>query len=317
MCEQHAYLVLAFYQYQPIADPHEEVRLHKEFFKGRDITSRIYISEEGINGQMSGSKKDATAYMDWMHTRDPFKELYFKIHFWHEQVFPRQVVKYREQIVALDRKVDPAKGGEHVSPEEWQRMLEGDEDHILIDVRNDYESKIGHFEGAELPRCNTFREFNAYADELEKRVDRSKPVMMYCTGGIRCEVYSALLKEKGFEKVYQLDGGVINYGLKVGSKKWLGKLYVFDDRMAVPISEEDTEVIGQCHFCEAKTENYYNCANMDCNELFLCCSDCLNEFAGCCQESCANAPRVRPCHQQNPHKPFRKYYHYFKERKIS
>lgn len=314
MSEQHDYLVLAFYQYAPIADPHQEVKFHKEFFENRDITSRIYISEEGINGQMSGSQKDAMAYIDWMHTRDPFKELYFKIHHWHEQVFPRQTVKYRKQIVALDKKVDTTNGGVHLSPEDWHHMLEESQDHLLIDVRNDYESKIGHFEGAELPRCNTFREFHAYTEELEKRVDRTKPIMMYCTGGIRCEIYSAYLKEKGFENVYQLDGGVINYGLKVGGKKWLGKLFVFDDRMAVPISEEETDVIGKCHHCGASTENYYNCANMDCNELYLCCSDCLQKFGGCCQASCVDAPRVRPYHQQNPHKPFRKYHHYFGEK---
>lgn len=137
---------------------------------------------------------------------------------------------------------------------------------------------------------------------------------MYCTGGIRCELYSAILKEKGFENVYQLNGGVIGYGLEQGNKHWLGKLFVFDDRLAVPISQEgESPVIGKCHHCGKDNENYYNCANMDCNHLFLCCPECLKEFTGCCCSQCQQATRVRPYHEQNAHKPFRRWYHYEKE----
>ena len=120
-------------------------------------------------------------------------------------------------------------------------MLEKkDENTLLLDVRNDYESAIGHFEGAERPPIKTFREFPDYAEALAKQKNPQKTkVMMYCTGGIRCEVYSALLKEKGFEEVYQLHGGVINYGHKMGNKHWKGKLFVFDDRLSVPISEDE------------------------------------------------------------------------------
>lgn len=139
--------------------------------------------------------------------------------------------------------------------------------------------------------------------------------MMYCTGGIRCELFSAILKADGFEKIYQLDGGVINYGHKQGSDHWKGKLFVFDDRMVAPISEEQAPIVGTCHHCEVDNEAYYNCANMDCNELFLCCQECLKKFAGCCQESCMNAERVRPYHHQDAHKPFRKWYTYFNEKK--
>lgn len=137
---------------------------------------------------------------------------------------------------------------------------------------------------------------------------------MYCTGGIRCELYSALLKEKGFEKVYQLNGGIINYGLEEGSKHWNGKLFVFDDRLSVPISEEEAPVIGKCHHCDAPTETYINCANMDCNELFLCCPDCLKEHKGACQTTCENAPRTRPYQEHSAHKPFRRSHNYFKNK---
>lgn len=302
-----SYYVLAYYHFTHIEDPEEEIRLHKAFFEGKDITSRIYINETGINGQMSGFINDAEAYMEWMKGRALFADMPFKIHHWHEQVFPRQSVKYRKQLVAYDAPTDVSEGGEHISPSTWRDMMEAKDDKVIVDVRNDYEWKLGHFEGADLPQCNTFREFDQYADELSQRVDPEKtPVMMYCTGGIRCELYSAALKKRGFEKVYQLDGGIINYGLQEGSKHWLGKLFVFDDRLSIPISDEEAPIIAKCHQCNKPSESYYNCANMDCNELFLCCSDCLKAFEGCCSHKCSKAGRVRPYHQQNPHKPFRK-----------
>lgn len=306
------YLVLAYYHIGQIDNAAEEVKTHKSFFQNRDVTARIYISEQGINGQMSASCADAKAYMDWIHSRPGFENVHFKLHPHHEHVFPRLTVKYRKQLVALDRDVDFSKRGEHVSPEEWEKMLEQKEK-VLIDVRNDYEWKIGHFEGSELPKLETFRDFVKYAEELKTRVNPdTTPVMMYCTGGIRCELFSSLLMEHGFEKIYQLDGGVINYGLKRGNKHWKGKLFVFDDRLAVPLSEKDkeTEVIGKCHHCGTPNDTYYNCANMDCNHLFLCCPDCLKAFSGCCKEECKCAERLRPYHHQEPHKPFKKWYHY-------
>jgi UPF0176 protein len=133
---------------------------------------------------------------------------------------------------------------------------------------------------------------------------------MYCTGGIRCELFSPLLKKEGFEQLFQLHGGIIRYGEEEKSKHWLGKLFVFDDRLSIPISTEDAEPIGKCHHCATTIEQYYNCANMDCNELFLCCEECLKAHKGCCSSDCAQAKRVRPF--QMSHKPFRKWYHYAK-----
>lgn len=310
--KSNPYLVLAYYQITPLSNPKEEVLTHKNFFKGRDVTSRIYISEEGINGQMCASLQDAEDYITWMGNREEFKDMPFKLTPHHEQAFPRTVVKYRRQLVAYDRPVNMQKRGLHVSPKEWKAMLQEKNSKILIDVRNDYEWKVGHFEGADLPPCGTFREFDSYASDLKTKVDpKNTPVMMYCTGGIRCEFYSAALMDHGFEKVYQLDGGVINYGIEEGSEHWLGKLFVFDDRLVVPIADEQTKVIGTCHHCNTQFESYYNCANMDCNKLFICCPDCLKEFAGCCHEACKNAERVRP-YQHQTHKPFLRLHHYRK-----
>ncbi|MDE3046363.1 MAG: rhodanese-related sulfurtransferase [Verrucomicrobiota bacterium] len=301
------YWVLAYYQLVVIEDPHAEVAKHQEFFRTRDLKSRIYISEQGINGQMSGGIPHAQEYMEWLKADPRFATISFKIHPHPEHAFPKATIKYRKQLVAIDCEVDLGQRGEHVSSEQWKEMLEErDEDTVVLDVRNDYEWKVGHFEGSELPPLETFRQFPKYAKELkEKRDPKKTKVMMYCTGGIRCEFYSAVMKSEGFEQVYQLDGGVIQYGLDKGQECWKGKLFVFDDRLVVPISKEEAPPIDACRYCQKPHDIYYNCANMDCNELFVCCSDCLKEHRGCCCEGCLNG-RVRPIREDANPKPFRK-----------
>ncbi|MEN9343914.1 MAG: hypothetical protein RLZZ453_701 [Chlamydiota bacterium] len=306
---EHApYHVLAYYFFTPIEDPHLEVVRHKDFLKNQDVKCRVYISEEGINGQMSASKEASIAYQEWLKSDPRFADVVFKIHEYPEHAFPKTTVKYRKQLAALDAKVDISLTGVHVSPKEWKQMLEHrDQDTILIDVRNDYEWVIGHFEGAELPKLDTFRQFPEYAKNLKAERDpKTTKVMMYCTGGIRCEVYSALMKQEGFEHVYQLDGGVIGYGLELGHDLWKGKLFVFDDRLSVPIDPSAQEVISHCHLCETLSDVYYNCANMDCNELFLSCPSCAEKTKGCCCVACMGAPRVRAFEKKERPKPFRK-----------
>ncbi len=307
----HRYTVLAYYLFAKIADPSEEIRQHKEFLSQRDATGRIYISEEGINGQLSGLKHHAEEYISWMQEHPVFRDIVFKCDSWHENCFPRMTIKYRNQLVALDCQVDVQQTARHISPKEWRDRLDEKEEKLLLDVRNDYEWDVGHFEGSERPQCKTFREFVAFTDRLvEEGTPLDKPVMMCCTGGIRCELYSVVMKEKGFTNVVQLDGGIINYGQQEGNRHWKGKLFVFDDRLAVPISDEENEVVGECHFCHSRIDAIYNCANMDCNELFLCCPECLSEYKGCCSSRCGEAPRVRPLSHQQRHKPFRRQHHY-------
>lgn len=306
------YLVLAFYHLVDLENPEQEVLEHKEFLKNRDVRSRIYISKQGINAQMSAEKRDAYAYMEWLSKRAKFQNIDYKIQAFHEHCFPRLTIKVRNELVALGHPVNINKRGNYLSPAEWKQALETEGDKVVIDVRNDYEWKLGRFEGADLLPCQTFREFKESVRELKKRIDEKKTkVLMYCTGGIRCEIFSSLLKEEGIDNIYQLHGGVIRYGEECGTKHWLGKLFVFDDRLAVPLNpNEESQVIGKCHHCGIDIENYYNCANMDCNELFLCCTACLEKFKGCCKDECLHAKRVRPF--QFSHRPFRKWYNYAK-----
>lgn len=301
--------VVAYYFFTHIENPELEVKKHKKFFNGRDVRCRTYISHEGINGQMSASDQAAEEYMQWLKSDPRFADVEFKLTECDEHAFAKTTVKVRKEIVAMEAPYDLELGGEHVDAEQWAKMLEErDENTLVLDVRNDYESAIGHFEGAHCPKLKTFREFPKLAEDLKKDHDPKKTkVMMYCTGGIRCEVYSAVMKEKGYENVYQLDGGVIKYGEKMGSKHWDGKLFVFDDRLSAPLSTDDPgTVISKCAQCDAPTDTYLNCAHMDCNHLFLSCPECAEKLKGCCSTECMGAKRVRAFTPDQRPKPYRK-----------
>lgn len=297
------YKVLAFYDFTPIQDPHGRVKKWLAYFKGQDVRGRIYMSEEGINAQMS--THESIDCNDWILEQFPNADI--KMQMYDEHPFARLQIKYREQLVALDQKVDVSNCAEHVSAKQWREMLdEGDLKTLVIDVRNEYEWEVGHFEGATQPKMHTFREFPSFAEKIANEVDKDTRIMMYCTGGIRCELFSPMLIEKGFNKVYQLKGGVIRYGLEEGSKHWKGKLFVFDDRMAIPLSEEETETISHCHACGCPAETFYNCAHMDCNELFISCESCADKLHGCCSEACTHAKRLRKFEKTKRVRPYRR-----------
>ncbi len=303
------YLILAFYVFTKIDDPSLEVKHWKRFLKEKDAMGRIYINEDGINAQMSISKEDAPLFYEWFLGDARYEKTEIKVHTYPEHAFAKLTIKYREQLAAMDKKFDLSHGGVHVSSDEWAKMIEErDENTLILDVRNGYEWEVGHFEGTEKPQFETFREFPKYAEDLGKTRDPKKTkVMMYCTGGIRCELYSCLFKDQGFDEVYQLDGGIIKYGMEKGNKYWKGNLFVFDDRLVVPINDnEKSEVISHCSFCDIKIDTYYNCANMDCNKLFISCLECAEKMKGCCAKSCMKAPRVRSFEGVENPKPFRK-----------
>jgi len=300
------YFVVAYYYLTNIKNVQDEISSQKSFFKDKDVLGRIYISEKGVNGQVSCHKDYYNVLIKYLSEKYP--KIIFKIDPSSEHAFCKMTVKYRQQLVALDIDVDLEDTGEHVSPEKWQQMLEDrDENTVLIDVRNDYEWEVGHFENAELPKCSTFREFPEYTKKLKDKLDPKKTkLMIYCTGGIRCEFYAPLLKAEGFDNIYQLEGGIINYGHQVGSKHWKGKVFVFDDRLTVPISNDQDKTISVCEFCKKSCSTYYNCANMDCNKLFLSCHDCAPLNKGCCSKGCHDNGRVRQFDQTTSPKPFRK-----------
>lgn len=299
--------ILAFYVITPIEEPQREVKRIKNFLKQLDAKARIYVSEEGVNAQMSIAQSDKEVFTSWFLATPAYAGTPIKEHSHHEHVFPRLTVKYRKQIVAFDQKVDFSQRGSHIKPADWKAMMEeNDPNTVILDVRNDYEWEVGHFENSINSNCKTFREFDEFASNLKKERDPSKTrVMMFCTGGIRCEYFSPFLKKQGFDEIYQLDGGVIQYGLDVGSDKWEGGLFVFDDRLVVPLKEgQSIKDIGKCHKCGVKTSVFYNCANMDCNDLFLSCLECAKQLNGCCSKTCQKEGRLRPFDPSATPKPF-------------
>ncbi len=300
------YLVVSFYLFSSIENPEEEaVFLRRNFEKG-DFKGRIYVSKEGVNAQFSGKREEIEKLLQKLQENPFYQDISLKMQSYSEQAFHKMQVKVRD-LVAFDQEVDLSSTGEFLTPVQWKKMLDTfEESRILIDARNSYESCIGHFEGAVLPDVDSFRDFPTFTEKLLKGKDLDTPIMMYCTGGIRCEYYSAYVKSKGFKKVYQLKGGVLQYGEEVGTDHWKGKLFVFDDRLVISICKENQEDIALCHFCKEKTENYYNCANMDCNELFLACPCCIQKSRGCCSISCLEKGRVRPFDPSLKPKPFRK-----------
>lgn len=304
-----SYLVLAFYLIEPIQIPLKAIENFKRFMDSHDMRGRIYINEQGINAQLSILKTQAPLFLDWYLSKEPFdrtKKIHQSPYF--EHAFPKKTVKYRRELVALGQSVDHSKRATPVSPKEWEQMLSKNRENTLIlDVRNDYEWEVGHFEGAQRPTCRTFSTFSPLSNQIEKKFDTQKTkIFMYCTGGIRCEFYSSLIKARGYHHVYQLEGGVINYGKEIGNRHWKGSLFVFDDRLVTPICDEKSEMIAHCSFCNAKTESYYNCANLNCNALFLSCFSCYTGRLGCCSKGCAESGGKRSIRFHKKGKPFRK-----------
>jgi len=307
-----SYWVLAYYHFTTIEDPLQEVVRHKEFFCSKDIKGRIYLSHQGINGQVSGEISVAKEYIEWLSSDSRFQGVDFKIQAHSEHCFPRMTVKYRAQLIALDFPIDFSSIGtaEYLTSREWKaRLRDQSREIVLVDVRNRYESKIGHFEGALLPEVDQFRYFPQYLLTLKQRCQDSRTdILLYCTGGIRCEFYSAYLRQQGFKNLYQLQGGIIKYGIEEGSEYWRGKLFVFDDRLTISLSGNQ-EVISHCQFCKEASDRYFNCANSRCNELYLSCVPCAISEEGCCSSECRRSLNKRPFQGADHQKPFRRLSH--------
>ncbi|TGM96963.1 rhodanese-related sulfurtransferase [Leptospira yasudae] len=280
---------LSFYRYV-ILENVEELRnvLYSEW-EALGVLGRIYIAREGINAQLSVPSHNLESFRKNLDSRESFRDMPFKIAVEDDhESFLKLDLKVRKKIVADgldDDAFDVTNVGKHLSAEEFNRHLE-DRNSIVVDVRNHYESEIGHFENAILPQSDTFREELQMLLELLNGKEDQK-ILMYCTGGIRCEKASAWLKHHGYKDVNQLHGGIISYAHEVSQKglesKFKGKNFVFDGRLQESIG---TEVISVCHQCGEKSDRHVNCANPGCHILFIQCEKCSTAFEGCCTEEC-------------------------------
>ena len=275
--------ILLYYKFAPVADP-EAVKLwQKTLCDGLNLKGRILVSRHGLNGTVGGDIDDLKAYIKATKQYAAFKDVVFKWSDGGRDDFPRMSVKARRELVGFKNSDDEFEvdengvigGGQHLKPEEVHKLVEtyGD-DVVFFDGRNALEAKVGKFKGAIVPNTNTSRDFIAELESDKYDDIKDKKVITYCTGGIRCEVLSALMKKRGFKDVYQIDGGIVKYGEAYGDDGlWEGALRVFDDRLVVNFSDH-AKTIGECTHCGGKTSNFENCAESSCNELVLICENC-------------------------------------------
>lgn len=275
--------ILLYYKFVPISDPRAVVLWQKSLTEAQNLRGRILISEQGINGTVGGEMDDLKAYVKATKQYDGFKDIVFKWSDGAREDFPRMSVKVRRELVGFQNSQDEFSvdasgvvgGGTHLKPKQVHELIEtyGD-DVVFFDGRNAHEAKIGKFKNAVVPNTNTSRDFIAELESDKFDDIKDKKIVTYCTGGIRCEVISAMMKKRGFKDVYQIDGGIVKYGEAYGDDGlWEGHLRVFDDRMTVAFSD-NAKTIGECTHCHAATSNFENCAFANCNDLVLICSEC-------------------------------------------
>ncbi len=273
--------VLLYYKFVDVKDPAFEVMQHKLVCAGIGLKGRILIAEEGINGTVAGTRAQLKQYTDYMDTHPLFKDIVFKRSTAGKMPFHKLIVKRRPEIVTLGKPVDLKKTGKYLSPEEFHTMLETEKDITVVDMRNNYEYEVGRFEGAIQPDTTKFYELPKKVKNL--KIDPKNKVITYCTGGIRCEKATALLAEEGFEDVYQLEGGIVKYLEKYPDGHFIGKNFVFDDRMVTNTDTKSGEkVLGKCAHCQQASDRYIDCAKPDCHQLFICCKDCEQKHSGLC-----------------------------------
>lgn len=285
--------IILFYKFTPINNPDETRKWQTLLAAERGLRGRILISEQGINGTLGGDIEALEDYIEQMdataagasYASKELPDLSDITYKWSEgswQQFPRLSVKCRDEIVSFkagnELRVNEKgviNGGVHLTPDQLHELVarRGD-DVIFYDGRNAYEAQVGRFKNAIVPNVTTTRDFKRDIESGEISKYKDRPVVTYCTGGIRCEILSTLMVQRGFKEVYQIDGGIVKYGEAYKDDGlWEGKLYVFDSRMVTGFSDK-AEDIAQCVSCDNKTSEFANCDNMICNQLIIMCADC-------------------------------------------
>lgn len=284
--------VLLYYKYVDISDPQVLRDSQFELCSKLNLKGRILIAEEGINGTVCGSIDDCDEYIKVTCSDPQFVDMEFKESVSDEQVFPKLRIVVRDEIVTLGvgNEVSAEDHAEYISPEELNMLMHSGEEYYLVDARNNYESMVGKFRNAITPNISNFRDFPA---TLEKMADlKNKKIVTYCTGGVRCEKASALMKKMGFENVKQLHGGIVTYGNQFPDDGWEGKCYVFDKRIALDINSAEKEIlVSKCIHCAQKSARVVNCSNVLCNIQMVCCEICDLKFNGGCSAECGTKSR--------------------------
>lgn len=282
-------MTISFYKYHQIAEPkifRDELYV---LLDSLGVMGRIYVAHEGVNAQISLPKNNFEAFREKLYSVSFLQGIRLNIAVDDNgKSFFKLKIQVRKKIVADgldDSTFDVTQTGVHVNAKDFNALAENPNT-IIIDMRNHYESEVGHFKGAVLPDVDTFREELQVAEDL-LRDNKDKNLLMYCTGGIRCEKASAWMKHKGFKNVFQLNGGIIEYTRQVKEQglenKFIGKNFVFDERLGERISED---IVSVCHQCGTACDDHTNCKNDGCHLLFIQCKTCAEQFNQCCSEEC-------------------------------
>lgn len=281
--------VILFYKFVPLPDPELAKLWQKELCEKLGLKGRIIVSPHGINGTLGGGIENLRRYKREMNKSEVFRGIQYKWSDGNGKEFPRLSIKVRPELVAFQKpdeiEVDETgikNGGKRLKPEQVHKLVEkSGEDVVFFDGRNAYEAEIGRFKDAVVPDTGNTRDFEGELGSGKYDKLKDKKVVTYCTGGIRCEVLTVMMKNRGFKDVYQMDGGIVKYGEKYKDDGlWQGKLHIFDDRMVHSFSDKAKD-IGECVRCKSKTSNYENCGDVSCNRLVLLCRDCAKASMYC------------------------------------
>ncbi|MDQ3094323.1 MAG: rhodanese-related sulfurtransferase [bacterium] len=276
--------IILFYKFVSISDTETVMHWQRAICEKLGLKGRIIISPHGINGTLGGNLKNLKYYTREMKSHSSFEGITYKWSEGSEQDFPKLKVKIKPEIVAFDAadeivvgKNGIENGGKHLKPAALHRLMQERGDEVIFyDGRNKYEAQIGKFKNAVVPNTVTSRDFKKDLEEGEIAKHKDKPVVTYCTGGIRCEILSAMMKNRGFSEVYQLDGGIVKYGEKYADDGyWEGKLFVFDDRMKMGFSDKAQD-IAECEKCGTKTSHLVNSSNVR-RKLHVICEKCTSD----------------------------------------
>ncbi|MEK4238753.1 oxygen-dependent tRNA uridine(34) hydroxylase TrhO [Paenibacillus sp. FSL H7-0714] len=290
MKPQSEYAILLYYKFVKVPDAEQFAQEHLAYCKELDVKGRILISDEGINGTLSGTIAQTEQYMKDLRANPLFSDIVFKIDEADGHAFKKIFVRYKKELVTfrVEDELDPnVITGEHLAPKDFYEMMQRD-DVVILDGRTGYEFDLGHFRGSIRPEVDSFKEFPDWIRENMSEL-KDKPILTYCTGGIRCEKLSGFMMKEGFQQVYQLDGGIVTYGKdpEVQGQLFDGKCYVFDERISVQINHTDEDIIvGRCHHCGQPADQFINCANDACHLQHICCENCEAQHSGHCSDEC-------------------------------
>jgi UPF0176 protein len=278
---------ILFYKYVDIEDLESFKEEQFELAKSLNLLGTILVAEEGINGCLSGKEKDLEEYKKLLTKDSRFSDIKFKEGGINKHSFKRLHVRIRKEIVSSSFMANLRNKAEYIEPKDLKKLLDSNEEVIMLDARNNYEYNIGKFKDAIHLDLDTFRELPSKLNQIKKL--KNKKIVTYCTGGVRCEKASAFLKENGFENVYQVHGGILTYGQECGNEHWEGKCFVFDTRGAIDIDPNaQSEPITQCVLCNIPNADLHNCELTSCDKWFTACDDCIKFLEGCCSKKCRN-----------------------------